>query len=219
MIRVLVVDDEAVVRAGLRMIVEFQDDLEVVGEGADGAAAVELASVLDPDVVLLDIRMPGVDGIAATEQLVRRGSRPRVIVLTTYGLDDDVRAALAAGAHGFLLKTDEPEHLLHGIRTVAAGERLLGPTTTARLVEHFLDSSQEQAAVDAPELRFLTEREREVLEQLARGLSNAEIGRELHIGEGTVKTHVARILAKLGVRDRVQAAVFAHENGLGRSTH
>jgi DNA-binding NarL/FixJ family response regulator len=212
-IRVLVADDQAVVRSGLRMILEAQGDIEVVGEAADGREAVALARELGPDVVLMDIRMPALDGIEATRRIAAHGDAARVLVLTTYGLDEYVYAALKAGAGGFFLKTDEPDRLVEGVRIVAAGDALLGSETTRRLIDRFT-SGPAPNAPGPPELAELTGREREVLELVAGGLSNAEIAHRLFVGEGTVKTHVARVLSKLGVRDRVQAVVFAYESGL-----
>jgi DNA-binding NarL/FixJ family response regulator len=210
-IRVLIADDQSVVRAGLRMILESQDDLEVVGEAADGAAVVDAVRTLDPDVVLMDVRMPEVDGIEATRQIVESGSRARVLVLTTYGVDENVYAALQSGAAGFLLKTDSPERLVDGVRVVASGDALLAPEVTRRLIERFVAAPPRSASV--PALEELTPRERDVLRLLARGRTNGEIAAELFVSEGTVKTHVARILAKLGLRDRTHAVVFAYESG------
>jgi DNA-binding NarL/FixJ family response regulator len=210
MIRVLVADDQAVVRGGLRMILEAQDDFEVVGEAADGSEAVGLTQTLDPDVVLMDIRMPTLDGIEATRRLAASGARARVLVLTTYGLDEYVYEALRAGAAGFFVKTDSPERLVEAIRLVATGEALLAPEITRRLIDRFLSGAPPNAP-PPPALSELTVRELEVLRQIARGLSNAEIAKALYVGEGTVKTHVARILSKLDLRDRVQAVVFAYE--------
>lgn len=212
MTRVLVVDDQAVVRSGLRMILEAQEDLEVVGEAADGREALRLTRELDPDVVLMDIRMPNLDGIEATRRLVSASPTSRVLVLTTYGLDEHVYEALKAGAAGFFVKTDSPERLVAGIRAVAEGDTLLGPETTRRLVEQFTARPSPHAPV-SPKLADLTPREREVLVLVARGNSNAEIAQHLYLSEGTVKTHVAKVLAKLGLRDRVQAVVFAYESG------
>lgn len=213
MIRVLVADDQAVVRGGLRMILEAQDDIEVVGEASDGQEALELVDGLDPDVVLMDIRMPGIDGIDATRRISEKSQRPAVLVLTTYGLDENVYAALKAGAAGFLVKTDSPDRLVQAVRVVAAGDALLGPEITRRLIERFISGPNPNAPV-SPDLERLTERELDVLKLVAGGLSNAEIAGELYVGEGTVKTHVARILSKLGCRDRVQAVVFAYESGV-----
>lgn len=219
MIRVVVVDDQAVVRAGLRMILESTDEVEVVGEASDGRHALEVVRELDPDVVLMDIRMPVLDGIDATRQLIALGTRARVLVLTTYGLDEYVYDALKAGAAGFLLKTDPPTRLVDAVRVVAAGEALLTPEITSRLIDRFV--SGVRPALLPAALAELTAREREVLQRVAGGDSNAEIARALYIGEGTVKTHVARILTKLGLRDRVHVVVFAYEQGLihpGRAT-
>jgi DNA-binding NarL/FixJ family response regulator len=212
MTRVLVADDQAVVRGGLRMILEAQKDFEVVGEAADGREALMLARELNPDVVLMDIRMPNLDGIEATRRLVNVSPASRVLVLTTYGLDEHVYEALKAGAAGFFVKTDSPDRLVAGIRAVAEGDVLLGPETTRRLVEHFTSGLPPNASAP-PELDELTPREREVLVLVARGYSNAEIAQHLYVSEGTVKTHVAKVLAKLGLRDRVQAVVFAYESG------
>jgi DNA-binding NarL/FixJ family response regulator len=213
--RVVVADDQAVVRGGLRMILEAQDDLEVVGEAADGAEAVAQALSLDPDIVLMDIRMPVLDGIEATRRLARAGGRARVLVLTTYALDEYVYAALKAGAAGFFVKTESPERLVDAVRLIAAGEALLAPEITRRLIDRFLAAAPPNAPPPTT-LAELTSRELEVLRHIARGLSNAEIAKTLYISEGTVKTHVARILFKLDLRDRVQAVVFAYEHGLVR---
>jgi DNA-binding NarL/FixJ family response regulator len=213
MIRAVVADDQAVVRGGLRMILEAQDDIEVVGEAGDGAAAVELVRELQPDVVLMDIRMPEMDGIEATRRLALAGSGARVLVLTTYGLDEYVYEALKAGAAGFLIKTDSPERLVEAVRVVAAGESLLAPEVTRRLIDHFLAGARPGGSAP-PELEELTARELEVLKLVARGLSNAEIAQTLFVSDGTVKTHVSSVLSKLGLRDRVQAVVFAYECSL-----
>ncbi|WP_353950450.1 response regulator transcription factor [Knoellia sp. S7-12] len=217
-IRVLVVDDQALVRAGFRMILEIEPDLDVVGEAADGEAAVAMAAEVSPDVVLMDVRMPGVDGIEATRRLVggAQDGGPRVVMLTTFDMDKYVYAALQAGASGFLLKDVQPELLVAGIRAVHAGESLLAPTVTRRMIESFIDRGP-SVAVDsaaAQRLSSLTAREREVLALVARGLSNAEIAGELFVSETTVKTHVGRVLMKIGVRDRVQAVIFAYESGV-----
>jgi DNA-binding NarL/FixJ family response regulator len=212
-IRVLIADDQAVVRGGLRMILEAQEDIEVVGEATDGAEAVELVHTLEPDVALMDIRMPVLDGIEATRRLAGGGVASRVLVLTTYGLDEYVYKALTAGAAGFLLKTDSPERLVEGVRVVAAGESLLAPEITRRLIDRFLAGTPPNAP-PPPTLAELTKRELEVLGLIARGLSNAEIATMLYVSDGTVKTHVAHVLSKLGLRDRVQAVVFAYECGL-----
>jgi DNA-binding NarL/FixJ family response regulator len=212
-ITVLLVDDQAVVRAGLRTILEIHHDLRVVGEAGNGNEALTLTSSLDPDVVLMDIRMPGMDGIAATRALVESGARCRVCMLTTYGLDENIYDALQVGAAGFLVKTDPPDHIVTAVRALAAGDTILGPETTRVMVRRFLAGSRPGDAVDLP-ASALTNREAQVLNLLADGLNNAEIARRLFIGEGTVKTHVARILTKLAVRDRVQAAVYAHRHHL-----
>jgi DNA-binding NarL/FixJ family response regulator len=214
-IRVLVADDQALVRAGFRAILEAQDDLEVVGEAADGAEAVTIGRELRPDVVLMDIRMPGVDGIEATRRLVRDGDGPRVLMLTTFDLDEYVYEAMKAGASGFLLKDAPRDQLVGAVRTVAAGDALLAPTLVRRLVEDFV-SRPAPGAKPPPELNDLTERELEVLTLMARGLANAEIAARLFVSEATVRTHVTHILAKLGLRDRVQAVVLGYESGLIR---
>ncbi|MFL5247031.1 MAG: response regulator [Myxococcales bacterium] len=213
MIRVVIADDQAVVRGGLRMILESEAGIEVAGEAADGRQALDLVRQLDPDVVLMDIRMPGVDGIEATRRLVTARGRTRVLVLTTYDVDENVYDALQAGAAGFLVKTDSPARLVHAVRVVAGGETLLTPDITRRLVDRFLTGLRPNTPAP-PALDDLTTRELEVLKLVARGLSNAEIAQTLVISDGTVKTHVARILSKLGLRDRVQIVVFAYECGL-----
>jgi DNA-binding NarL/FixJ family response regulator len=212
-IRVLIVDDQALVRAGFRMILEAQPDLEVVGEVGDGSAAIDAVRTLRPDVVLMDIRMPGVDGIEATRRLTEAGVPGKIVILTTYDLDEYVFDALAAGASGFLLKHVPPEELVRGVRVAASGEALLAPSITKRLIEEF---AKQRAPVRASgtDLKTLTDREREVLTLLGRGLSNPEIAKELKVGEATVKTHVAHVLDKLELRDRVQAVIFAYEIGL-----
>lgn len=220
MIRVLLADDQAVVRGGLRMILEAQADLEVVGEAADGSEAVAMVASLQPDVVLMDIRMPVLDGIEATRRLVHAGASTRVLVLTTYALDEYVYESLKAGAAGFFVKTESPERLVEAVRLIAAGEALLAPEITRRLIDRFLQGAPPGSPPPAA-LAELTARELDVLRQIARGLSNAEIAGTLYITEGTVKTHVARVLMKLDLRDRVQAVVFAYEHGLvqpGRPT-
>jgi DNA-binding NarL/FixJ family response regulator len=212
-IRVLVADDQPLVRSGFRMILEERSDLELVGEAGDGAEAIALARELDPDVILMDVRMPGVDGVAATRRLIESGSRARVLVLTTFDLDEYVYAAIRAGASGFLLKDVEPNELVDAIRVVAAGNSLFGPAATERLVARFAQEP-EPAAVHS--LDDLTDREREILRLLATGLSNAELAQRLHLSETTVKTHVSAVLRKLRVRDRVQAVIAAYEAGLVR---
>ena len=213
-VRVLLVDDQALIRAGFRMILDAEDDIEVVGECADGTQAVHSAGRLRPDVVLMDIRMPEMDGIEATRRIAGEAGEPvRVLMLTTFDLDEYVYDALRAGASGFLLKDVPAEQLVEGIRVVARGEALLAPTVTKRLIEEFSRSGPARAE-QPPELEQLTPRELEVFRLMARGLSNAEIAAELVVSETTVKTHVARVLMKLGVRDRVQAVVLAYESGV-----
>jgi DNA-binding NarL/FixJ family response regulator len=215
---VLIVDDQALVRAGFRMIVDAREDLEVVGEAADGEEAVRLAAELHPDVVLMDIRMPNVDGIEATQRILaeERAVKPRILVLTTFDLDEYVYRALRAGASGFLLKDTPPEALVRAISEVVAGDGLLAPSVTRRLIERFTLSPPPGQAVDSElDERFadLTPRETEVLRLLVRGLSNAEIAAHLFVSDTTVKSHVGRLLMKLGVGDRVQAVVLAYETG------
>jgi DNA-binding NarL/FixJ family response regulator len=210
-IRVLIADDQALVRSGFRLIVETRADLEVVGEAENGEEAVRLAAELEPDVILLDIRMPVLDGIEATRRIVAMGSAARILVLTTFDLDEYVYAAIRAGASGFLLKDVRPLDLVDAIRLVAAGNALLGPTVTQRLLEQFADSEPAPTTLDS-----LTDREQEILALMARGRSNAEIASELVVSETTVKTHVSSVLRKLGVRDRVQAVIAAYDAGLVR---
>jgi DNA-binding NarL/FixJ family response regulator len=218
-IRALICDDQPLIRAGLRALLQLQDDIEVVGEAADGAAAVAGAARLHPDVVLMDVRMPGMDGITATAALVRGPGAPRVLILTTYDRDEYVFDALAAGASGFLLKDARPEDLVAGVRLVAAGEALLAPSVTRRLISLFTRGPRPAQLDGAAGLAQLTSREREVLGLIIEGLSNAEIGARLHISDNTVKTHVASVLAKLGLRDRIHAVIFGYESGLaGRRT-
>lgn len=212
-LRVVVVDDQALMRTGFRMILESAD-IEVVGEAENGEEAIATVAAETPDVVLMDIRMPELDGIEATRRIVESGSTTRVLILTTFDLDEYVYGALRAGAAGFLLKDTPPEKLIDAVRVVAAGEALLAPSVTKRLVEEFATNGVETAPVAG--LDELTERETEVLHAMARGLSNAEIADVLFVGETTVKTHVGRVLMKLGVRDRVQAVVAAYESGLVR---
>jgi DNA-binding NarL/FixJ family response regulator len=212
-IRILVADDHALLRNGLRAMLDAQDDLEVVGEAADGEEALAATAALRPDVVVMDIRMPRVDGIEATRRLAAQGEAPRVLVLTTFDLDEYVFEALRAGADGFMLKDAPPARLADAVRAVAAGESLLAPAVTRRLIERFVGRHAVDAAL-AGRFRELTERELEVLRLLTRGLSNAEIGATLFLSAATVKTHVTRVLAKLGVRDRVQAVVLAYEAGI-----
>jgi DNA-binding NarL/FixJ family response regulator len=215
--RVLIADDQALLRQGLVMMIGSQADMEVVGEAASGAEAVAAAASLSPDVIVMDIRMPGMDGVAATRKICAgqpHGEGPRVIMLTTFDLDEYVVAALQAGASGFLLKDAMPADIIAAIRVVHAGEALLAPSVTRRLLDRFATSPQLAAMVPPPGLDLLTEREREVMTLVVRGLSNSEIRRQLYLSEPTVKTHVGRILMKLGVRDRVQLVVLAYEHGL-----
>jgi DNA-binding NarL/FixJ family response regulator len=212
----MVVDDQPVVRAGFAAIVDAEADLAVVGEAADGAAAVEVAAATAPDVVMMDIRMPGMDGLTATRRLTATPSPPKVLVLTTFDLDEYVFEALRAGASGFLLKDAEPDELLAAIRVVAAGEGMLAPTVTRRLIDAFATGSVAPRPPTRAGLEQLTPRERDVLELVSAGLSNAEIGARLGVATGTVKTHVNAVLSKLGVRDRVQATILAYDVGLVR---
>jgi DNA-binding NarL/FixJ family response regulator len=214
MIRVLIADDHELMRNGLRAILDAQQDIEVIGEAEHGAQAVENAIRLHPDVVIMDIRMPRLDGIEATRRLAVHGEKaPRVLVLTTFDLDEYVYQALRAGAAGFLLKDTPPRQLAEAVRTIAAGESLLAPAVTRRLIERYVSRPPGDTA-RRERFAGLTERELEVLQLITRGLSNAEIGARLFLSEATVKTHVTRILSKLGVRDRVQAVVLAYETGL-----
>jgi DNA-binding NarL/FixJ family response regulator len=213
MIRILLADDQALVRAGFRVILELEQDMEVVGEAADGHEAVRLARELEPDVVLMDVRMPGVDGIEATRRIAGAGIGSRVLILTTFDLDEYVYEAMKAGASGFLLKDVPREQLVAGVRVVAGGEALLAPAVTRRMVEQFVRRPPPGREVP-PELEELSARELEVLRLIARGLSNAEIAERLVVSGTTVKSHVARILQKLRLRDRVQAVVLAYESGL-----
>jgi DNA-binding NarL/FixJ family response regulator len=216
MIRVLLVDDQSLLRMGFRLILEAEPDIEVVGEAGDGASGVSMASALHPDVVLMDVRMPGMDGIKATAAIVEAGPASKVLILTTFDLDQYVFAGLKAGASGFMLKDAPPAELLAAIRTVADGEAVLAPTATRRLIDQFaplLPDPGKQQDRDAT-LSKLTDRERTVFAEVAAGRSNREIATELHLSEGTVKIHVGRILTKLGLRDRVQAVVLAYESGL-----
>lgn len=219
-IGILLVDDEPLLRLGFRMVLESQPDMRVVGEAGDGAAAVERVAELDPDVVLMDVRMPGVDGIDATRLIVRDHGRSRVLILTTFDLDEYAFAGLKAGASGFLLKNVPPEDLLSAIRAVASGDAVVAPSVTRRLLDamsqHLPDPRGTGPVARSTRLERLTEREREVLLRVAEGLSNAEIAEALVVSEATVKTHVGRVLNKLDLRDRVQAVVFAYQNGLVR---
>ncbi|MFO7249230.1 MAG: response regulator transcription factor [Actinomycetes bacterium] len=218
-IRVLLVDDQELVRAGFRMVLSAQPDIEVVGEAGDGAAAVEALRTVAADVVLMDVRMPGMDGVEATRRICARrpagdGPGPRVLILTTFDLDEYAFAALRAGASGFLLKDVPPGDLVSAIRAVHAGDAVVAPSTTRRLLDRFAVHLPPGDGTEPERLGLLTAREREVLVLVARGLSNAEIADRLTLAEATVKTHLGRILAKLGLRDRAQAVVYAYESGL-----
>jgi DNA-binding NarL/FixJ family response regulator len=217
-IRVLVCDDQALVRSGFRMIIDAREDLEVVGEAEDGLQAIALTRKLDPDVILMDVRMPELDGVEATRLVVAAGSRARVLILTTFDLDEYVYEAIRAGASGFLLKDVQPTQLVDAIRVVAAGEALLAPTVTRRLLDRFADTfpDGDKPPPPPPGLDLLTERELEVLKLLAQGLSNAELADRLFLSETTVKSHISSVLRKLHLRDRVQAVVLAYEAGLVR---
>lgn len=214
-LRLLLVDDQRLIRAGFAMMLGVEPDIEVVGEAGDGAEAVERAAELRPDLVLMDVQMPGMDGIAATREIVRQGLG-QVVVLTTFDRDDYLFDALRAGASGFLLKNAEAEQLVDAVRAVGLGHSLLAPEVTRRVISAMVTSETTEAASSGgtPDLGVLTEREREVLVAVGRGLSNSEISRELYIGEATVKTHVSNVLAKLQLRDRVQAVVLAHQAGV-----
>ena len=214
MIRVVIADDQALMRAGFRLILAAEPDIELAGEAADGAEAVRIANATSPDVVIMDVRMPGMNGIEATRALTAAGSAARVIMLTTFDMDEYVYDALRAGASGFLLKDSPPEHLIAGIHAACRGESLLSPAITRRMIETFI--ARPRASVTAPDSRLtlLTPREHEVLVLLGRGRSNPEIAAALYVSETTVKTHVQRILGKLGLRDRIQAVIFAYETGI-----
>jgi DNA-binding NarL/FixJ family response regulator len=214
MISVVIADDQGMVRAGFRSLLEAEPDLEVVGEASNGSEAVEVVSRLQPDVTLMDIRMPVLDGIAATRTVLERGSRTRVLVLTTFDLDEYVFEALRAGASGFLLKDAPAEELSAAIRVVAAGDSLLAPGVTRRVIDAFIRRPAAPSRMIDRRLSLLTPRELEVLGLLARGLANSDIAQRLFVSEGTTKTHVSNVLAKLGLRDRVQAVIFAYENGV-----
>jgi DNA-binding NarL/FixJ family response regulator len=217
MISVLIADDQALVRRGFRMILEIEDELDVVGEAVDGEDAISKTRQLRPDVVLMDVRMPGLDGIAATRQLLSRPDcETKVVMLTTFDLDEYVYEALQAGASGFLLKDVQPELLVAGIHAVHAGESLLSPTVTRRMIESFLQHPSAMNPRAQRQLESLTARERQTLTLMARGLTNAEIAAQLVVSETTAKTHVGRVLLKLDLRDRVQAVIFAYETGLVR---
>ncbi len=216
MIRILLADDQAMLRLGFRMILQAEPDLEVVGEASDGTTAVSMTAALRPDVVLMDVRMPGMDGIAATTKIVATGPVSRVLILTTYDIDQYVLAGVRAGASGFLLKDAPAEDLLAAIRTVAAGDAVLAPSATRRLIDRFATLLPDPARQDrrAALLGVLTDREQQVFTLLAAGKSNREIAQALHLSEGTVKIHVGRVLAKLDLRDRVHAVVLAYESGV-----
>jgi DNA-binding NarL/FixJ family response regulator len=213
-IRIALVDDQELVRAGFRMVLDAQPDMTVVGEAGDGLAAVSLIASTPTDVAVMDVRMPQLNGIEATRRICQAGERPRVLMLTTFDLDEYAYAALKAGASGFLLKEVPPAELRFGIRAVHSGDAVVAPSTTRRLIDRFAPLFPAGDGPGAPQLACLTGREREVLAHVAQGLSNAEIAGRLFVSEATVKTHVGRVLAKLGLRDRVQAVVFAYETGL-----
>jgi DNA-binding NarL/FixJ family response regulator len=210
-IRVLIADDQTLVRTGFRVILEAEGDIEVVAEADTGTEAIRQAQLVEPDVILMDIRMPGLDGLAATEEILRHPDPPTIVVLTTFDQNEYIYRALRAGAAGFLLKDAPSSRLIAAVRAAATGDSLIEPSITQRLVERFVEPARPEGP--PPELAALTERERDVLRLIARGLSNAEIAAELVVAETTVKTHVARILTKLSIRDRVQAVVLAYETG------
>jgi DNA-binding NarL/FixJ family response regulator len=214
-VSILLADDQELLRMGFRLVLEAQPDLEVAGEAGDGEQAVDLVAQLDPDIVLMDVRMPIMDGVEATRRIVAAGARSRVIILTTFDLDEYAYSALRAGASGFLLKDAPPADLLSAIRSVARGDAVVAPSTTKRLLESVADRLPDPSATTpADDLVRLTAREREVLVEVARGLSNAEIAETLVLAEATVKTHVGKILSKLALRDRVQLVIYAYDNGL-----
>ncbi|KIQ15025.1 LuxR family transcriptional regulator [Rhodococcus sp. Leaf7] len=213
-ISVLLVDDQELMRMGLSMVLGAQTDIDVVGEAADGASAIAAAARLRPDVVLMDVRMPGIDGVSATERIIASQPGVRVIVMTTFDLDEHALGALRAGASGFLLKDTPPEDLVSAVRSVAAGDAVVSPRVTRRLISRMVDGERRTTAGTSAEVESLTDREREVLLLIAAGNSNAEIAAHLFLSEATVKTHVGRVLTKLGLRDRVQAVVLAYELGL-----
>ena len=214
--RVFLADDQALVRGGFRMLIEAEDDLQVVGEAADGLSTVEQVLRIPTDVVLMDIRMPVMDGVEATRRIVESGVPTRVLVLTTFDLDEYVFSALKAGASGFMLKDARPADLLNAIRTVAVGEAVMAPSATRRLLDHVVPTLPTNPDGPDPRLDVLTDREREVLVEIAGGATNAEIAAKLYMAEGTVKTHIGRLLAKLHARDRVGLVLFAYEAGLAR---
>ncbi|MEU0030424.1 response regulator transcription factor [Streptomyces sp. NPDC006335] len=218
MTTVLIADDQPLQRFGFRMLLESQDDLTILGEAANGSEAVRMTAELHPDVVLMDVRMPGLDGIEATRRIIATGDRTRVLILTTFDLDEYAYAGLRAGASGFLVKDAQPEDLLSGIRAVATGDAVVAPSLTRRLLDayahHLPTGTQTAAEQDDPRLAPLTEREREILTVIGKGWTNTEIATRLHLAESTVKTHVGRILAKTGSRDRIQAVILAYETKL-----
>ena len=212
-VRVVLVDDQALIRTGFKMILETEDDIEVVGEASDGEQAISMTRSVRPDVVLMDVQMPTMDGLEATGRIVRDANIPsRIVILTTFERDDYVFEALRAGASGFLLKNAPSEELVHAVRVVAAGDALLAPSVTRKVIEGFIRRPAHRS--NEVELRRLTERETEILQLLATGKSNSELAAHLLVGEGTVKTHVSSVLTKLGLRDRMQAVIFAYESGL-----
>jgi len=213
-IRVALVDDQQLVRAGFALVINSQPDMQVVAEASDGAQALRMLSAYDADVVLMDVRMAGMDGLTATEQLTAQGTGPKVVILTTFDLDEYVMRAIKVGASGFLLKDVPPEDMLQAIRTVHAGDGVIAPSSTKRLIEHLAQVLPDEQKAPPAILDALTDREREVLLLMARGRSNTEIAADLFVAEATVKTHVGRVLSKLGARDRVQAVVLAYETGL-----
>ncbi|WP_234536828.1 response regulator [Streptomyces sp. R39] len=215
--RVLICDDQELIRMGLRMVIDSQPDLTVVGEAADGDAAIAGVAALEPDLVLMDVRMPGRDGLAATGHLCAQPHGPRILVVTTFDLDEYAYAALRAGANGFLVKDAPAEEILVTVRAVLRGEVMVAPSLTRRLVERFVLNAPAPAPAQRSRLAALTDREREVLALVARGLANGEIADRLFVGETTVKTHLGRILTKLGLRDRIHAVIFAYESGLIRA--
>jgi DNA-binding NarL/FixJ family response regulator len=216
-VRVLLVDDQELVRTGFRMVLDAQEGIEVAGEASDGRAALEVLRSTSADVVLMDVRMPKMDGIEATRHICATPDGPKVIILTTFDLDEYAFSALKAGAAGFLLKDAGPEQLIEAIHAVSSGDAVVAPSTTRRLIDRFVQHIPDEAAQQDTALDTLTAREGEVLKLVARGMSNGEIAGRLYVSEATVKTHVGRILSKLGLRDRVQAVVFAYETGLIRS--
>jgi DNA-binding NarL/FixJ family response regulator len=212
-VRVVLVDDQALIRTGFKMILEAEDDIEVVGEASDGEQAISMTRSVRPDIVLMDVQMPTMDGLEATGRIVRDASIPsRIVILTTFERDDYVFEALRAGASGFLLKNAPSEELVHAVRVVAAGDALLAPSVTRKVIEGFIRRPAHRS--NEAELRRLTERETEILQLLATGKSNSELADHLFVGEGTIKTHVSSVLTKLGLRDRMQAVIFAYESGL-----